>query len=235
MHNLRLFVEFQSYAMTAKVCHDSIAILLTMLLDGMTDIAYETVRLCCLHTNFQTFLGNTHKLFLLGSCLTYDEHTRGICIITVKDSGEIHIYNITFLKNILFLWNAVTYHLIDACTYRLRESLIVEAGRNSVMILAILHADIIYLLSVHSCVDMLCYLIQNTRVHNTGTTYAFYLLVVENQIASRHKLTFALPVHHLLIHLGERLTGKTMPTFFLCHFICFLCNSTIKFEALFLI
>ena len=199
----------------------------------MTDVTHKAIRLSSLHTNLQTLLSYTHQLLLLRSGLADDKHTRGICIIAVKDSGKVHIYNITFLKNILFLWNTVTYHLIDACAYRLRESLIVEAGRNSVMILAILHADIIYLLSVHSCVDMLCHLIQNTRVHNTGTTYALNLFFVENQIASRHKLTFALPVHHLLIHLGERLTGKTMPTFFLCHFICFLCNSTIKFEALF--
>ena len=75
VNDVWLFVEFQSYAMSAEVAYNAIVIFLGMLLDGMTDVANKAEWLSSLGTNIQAFLSHTHQLFLLRSGFADDKHT----------------------------------------------------------------------------------------------------------------------------------------------------------------
>ena len=218
MKNLRLLMELTTDTMTTEVTDNTITILLAMLFDSMTDITHKRVRLSRLHTNLKTLLGNTNQLLLFWSCLAAnDEHTAGICIVTIHDGSHIHIDDVTLFEDILFLRNTMTYHFIDGCTYALRVALIVEAGRNRIMILAILHTEVIDLLSIDTRTDHLGNSIETTCIHDTTLANAFYLFWSLNQVAGRHKLTLIFPKHHLLVELCNRLTRQTMPSFLLNH------------------
>ena len=109
----------------------------------------------------------------------------------------------------------MTYHFIDGCTYALRVALIVEAGRNRIMILAILHTEVIDLLSIDTRTDHLGNSIETACIYNTTLADAFYLFWSLNQVAGRHKLTLIFPKHHLLVELCNRLTGRQCHLFFL--------------------
>ena len=74
MENLWIFMKFQSHTMSSEVANHTIMIFFCMFLDGMTYVANKTIGLGCFSSNLQTFLGDTHQLFLLGSGLAYDEH-----------------------------------------------------------------------------------------------------------------------------------------------------------------
>ena len=75
VNDVWLFVEFQSYAMSAEVAHNAIVIFLGMLLDGMADVANKAEWLSRLGTKLHAFLSHTPLLFLLRSGFADDKHT----------------------------------------------------------------------------------------------------------------------------------------------------------------
>ena len=75
VHNIWLLMEFQSHTMSAKITHNTIMILICMLLDSMTYITDKRIRFSRLHSYLKTLLGNAHQLLLLWSCLAYDKHS----------------------------------------------------------------------------------------------------------------------------------------------------------------
>ena len=90
-------MELQAYAMAAKVAHYTIMIFIRVLLYCMAYVAYKTIWLCRLRSDFETFLCNPYKLFLLRSGLSDYEHARSICIISVKYCGKVNVYDVPFL------------------------------------------------------------------------------------------------------------------------------------------
>ena len=225
------FMEVQAYAVTGEVAHNAVAVLLTVFLYRMADVAHEAPGLGGLHANLQTFLGHTHQLLLLRRSLTDNKHARGIGVIAVKDSGEVYVDDVTLFQHILFLGNTVTYHLVNARTDAHGERLhlvvtaIVQAGRRGIVFLTIAAANPIYLQGVHACMDGCCHSIKHTCVHHTGTPYALNLLGRLDQIAGRNKLALVLPVHNLLVKLRWLLSSQAVPAAFLvlCHLFNALC------------
>ena len=106
-------------------------------------------------------------------------------------------------------------HLVDARAHALRKSFIIQTGRNRVVILAILHANVIDILGRDAGTDDGCHSIQTARVHFAGNANAGNLLGRFNHIARGHQLPLVFPVHHLLIELCNGLPRKTVPSFFL--------------------
>ena len=168
-----------------------------MLLNSMTDVTNKRIRLRSFSTYLKAFLSNTYQTFLLGCCLSKNEHTTCVCIIAIYNRCHINIDNITFLEYIFFLWNTMTYNLIDTCAYTLWISLIVQAGRDSVMILAILHTDIINLLCIHSYVDSLSNSIQAACIDYTTLSDTFNLLRCLNQVTCRNEFALLLKLYYL--------------------------------------
>ena len=197
VNNIWLLVEFDTYTMPTEVTYNTIAILLGMLLYSMTDITYKGIRLSCFGTYLKAFLRYTYQTLLLRCCFSNDEHTTCICIIAIYNRSHINIDNITFLKNIFFLWNTMTHNFINTCAYTLRISLIVQAGRDCIVVLAILHTDIINLLCIHSCVDSLSDSIQAACINYTTLSDTFNLLRCLNHITCRNEFALLLKSHYL--------------------------------------
>lgn len=80
----------------------------------------------------------------------------------------------------------MAHHLVDAGAHTLRVALIVEAGRNGIVVLAVLHTDIIYLLGVHTRTNSLCHSVETTRIHYSALADAFYLFWSLDQLACRN-------------------------------------------------
>ena len=95
--DLRIFVEGVADAVTGQVADNAVAVLLTVLLDGVANVADEAEGLGGLHAYLQALLGHTHQLFLLGCGLADDEHAGSIGIIAVKNGCEVNIDDIAFL------------------------------------------------------------------------------------------------------------------------------------------
>ena len=89
------------------------------------------------------------------------------------------------------------------------------------MLNAIVVTNLINLESVHASMYLLGNLVKNACVDNTTTTYSLYLLRGLYQTARRNRFAFILPIHNLLVKLGNGLARQTMPySFFLKNHIC---------------
>ena len=151
MSHLRLFMEVTPYSVTAQIAYHAIVILLGMFLDSLADVIDKTPRLGSLHSYLQTLLRDTHQLFLLRRCLTDDEHTRGVGIVTIEDSGEVDIDDVPLLQNVFCLGNTMTDHLVDTRTdthgkrLRILIAAIVQTGGNRIVHSTIVAAYLINL------------------------------------------------------------------------------------------
>ena len=220
VEHLRFLMELATYTVTAKIANHTIAILLAMLLDGVTDVTHKAVRLCSLHTNLQALLGHANQLLLLRSSLAaHDKHTAGVGVVAIYDGSHIYVDDIALLEHILLLRNTMANHLVDRGAYALRITFVVEAGRNGVIVLAILHAEVVNFLGVQSRTDNLSNGVKTARVNDTTLADAFYLFWSLNQVTGRHQLTLIFPIHHLLVELCKRLTRQAMPSFLLNHYL----------------
>ena len=219
--HIRFLMEGIAYPMTSQVTHNTIAVFLAMLLNGMADISHESVGLGGLHAYLQALFCHSHQLFLLWRGLADDEHTTGVGIIAVEDGGEVHVDNIALFEHILLFGYTVTNHLVDRSADRHRErwcilvAAIVQAGGNGMMVLTVLTAYPIDLQRIHALMDGSGHSVEHTRVHDTRPADAFYLLRCLDQLTRRHFLTPVLPVHNGLIHLRRLLPTQTMPPSFL--------------------
>ena len=137
-----------------------------MFLNSVAYIAHKAIGLGCFRTNLQAFFRNANQLLFLRSCLSDDEHARGICIIAVHDGRHVHIDDVTVFQYIFFLGNAMTHHFIDTGTNTFREAFVIEASRNGMVFFAIFHADIINFLRMHPLVNLFGHFVQHTRVHH---------------------------------------------------------------------
>ena len=201
--------------MPTQVAHHTIVISLAMLLDGIADVAHETPGLGSLHAYLEALLGHTHQLCLLGTGLADDEHARRVGIVAIQDGGEIYVDDVAFLENVGSLRYAVTHHFVDACADTLRETFIVQAGRDGIVLLAVFHADVVNLQSRHSCMNILCHFVEHAGVHHTSSTDALYLLGCLNQIARRNQFAPAFPVHYFFVEFRGSLSRQATPTSFL--------------------
>ena len=199
-------MKLQSDPMTTKVANNSVMIFIRVFFYRMTYISNKRIWLCSFHTYFKTFLCHTHKLFFLGCCLTDNEHTRCISIISIKYSSEININYITFFQYVIFLWNTMTNYFIDACTYTFRITLIAETRRHRTMSHTIIMTYCVYFKCTHTHVYMLCHLIKDSGIHDTAFSYTVNLFRSFYQITSWHFLTLVLPIHHFLIKLCKGLS-----------------------------
>ena len=217
-------MEGVTNAMTCQVTHDTIAELLAVLLDSMAYVTHKTEGFGSLHANLQTFLGNPYQLFLLGRCLTYYKHTRGIGIIAIDNGRKVHVDDVTLFQNVLCLGYTVTHHFVDARAYthwerwRFFVTTVVQASRYGVMFIAVAAANLVNLQCRHAGTNILGHLVEHTSVHNTSPSDAFYLLRRLNQVTGRYQFPFVFPIHYLLVEFSRFLSRQAVPPSFLCHF-----------------
>ena len=188
---------------------------LRMLLDSMTDITYKRVGLGCLHAYLQTLLGHSHQPLFLGCGLAYDKHARGIGIIPVHDGGHIHVDDIALLQHIGLFGNAVAHHLVNRGAHTLGIAFITQTGGCGIVLLAVCHTDIVYLLRGHPHMYLAGHLVETTRIDQSTLTDSLYLFGSLDERPRGHLLAFSLPIHYLLVQLCRLLSGQTVPASFL--------------------
>ena len=221
--NIGFLMEGIAHTVTCQVAYDTVAEFLAMFLDGVAYVAHKAEGLSSLHTYFQTFPGYPYQLFLLGRCLTYYKHTRGIGIIAVDNGRKVHVNDVSLFQDILCLGYTMTHHLVDARANTHRErwclvvTAIVQASGYGIMFIAVAAANLVNFQCRHAGTNILGHLVEHTSVHNTSPTDAFYLLRRLNQIAGRHQLPFVFPVHHLLVEFCRFLSRQAVPPSFLTH------------------
>ena len=106
-------------------------------------------------------------------------------------------------------------NLVDARTDALGKAFIVQAGRNGIIVPAILHANIIYLLRCHARPDSRSDGIETACIYLTCDADAFNLFWGLYKIARRHFPTLVFPIHHLLVKLCNGNARQAMPPFLL--------------------
>ena len=141
----------------------------------MSYVSHKSVWFCSLSPYLQAFFCHTDKLFLFRRCLSDYEHTRRVSVISVINRGKVDIYYISLLQHIFFFGNAMTYHLVNACTHTLRKTFISQACRDASVRHTIIIAYLVNLKSTHSRMNVLGDLIQNTGIYNSALSDTFYL------------------------------------------------------------
>ena len=90
------------------------------------------------------------------------------------------------------------------------------------MLTAVGHADIVYLLGVHTGMNLSGHLVEYAGIDDTCPADALNLFLVENQVARGHFLTFVFPIHHFPVEFRRFLSRQAMPSSFLIqHFSIF--------------
>ena len=107
----------------------------------------------------------------------------------------------------------MAYHFVDARADAFRVSFIIQAGRNRIVVLAVLHTDIVNLLCVHPYVDSFSNGIQTARIYHSALADAFNLLRRLDKVACRNQFALLFESHYLQIHIGRLLPWKTVPPF----------------------
>ena len=169
--------------MSAQITNYRVTVLLRMTLDGIADIADKTERLCGLHPDFETLFRHPYQFFLFRSCLTNDKHTGSIRIISVQDSRNVHINDISLFQYLIFAGNAVADHFVDGSTDTFRESFIIERSRNSSMRNGIIINQLIDLGGRHTSLDFFCDQIEHPGIHHTAPADTFDLFCCLDQFA----------------------------------------------------
>jgi len=215
--NLGILVELEAHAMTREVAHHTVAMLVGIGFDGAADVVHITPGAGGLDADFQALLGHTDEPLLGRSGLTDDKHARGVGIVAVEDGREVHIYNITLTQDIPGLGNAMTHHLVDACTHTHGETLIAQTCGHRTMIGAILTADLVNLQCRHAGMDFSLDGVKDASVDNTGAADALDLLWGLDQVPCGNDGSPALQFHNAAVKLGGFPLGNITQTMS-CHF-----------------
>ena len=220
MAHFGLFVESIAYPMATQVAHHTVVVFLGVLLDGLADVVDKAPRLGSLHTDFQALLGDTYQLFLLGRCLTYYIHTRGVSIIAVENRGKVDIDDVALLQDVVGLGYAVTHHLVDARTYTHGErrsllvATIVQTGGNGVVQGTVVATNLVNLQRRHTRTNFLLHSVQHARIDDTRTADALYLLRGLNQFWRWHQRPFVFQIHDALVQFRRLLPSLAAPSSF---------------------
>ena len=124
-----VFMKFQTDSVAADMADYVVAVLQGMFMDGMSHISYGSPGFYLGNSDFNTFFDCFYKFFLFRTYLTDAEHSGRIGKITVVNRGDIHIYNIPCLQNLILGRDSVAYNLVYRGTDTFGEALIVQRGR----------------------------------------------------------------------------------------------------------
>lgn len=114
----------------------------------------------------------------------------------------------------------MAHYLVDACTHAFGKTFIVEACRYGSVPHTIVITNLVYFQCIHTCMYMFCHLVEYTGVHFAALPDALYLLGSQYQVAGRYEFAFVLPIHHLLIQLGDSLRWVNVPSSLLLKHNC---------------
>ena len=171
-----LFMKHTSNAMTTQITHDTKSVGMRMLLYCVSYVTNKYVgSTAYMFADLKAFPRHIHKFLFLFCCSTYNKHSTGISIISIKNCSAINVDNISFLQNNIVRWNTMTYNLVNACTARFWKTFIIQWSRNTSMSHSKFMYETIYFSRTHTFLYSFCDIIKYCRIQCTCPTYTFNL------------------------------------------------------------
>src|SRR5690554_493844 len=81
------------------------------------------------YSYFKTFFGCIHKRFGLFGYFAHLKHGTSVSVVSIQNSGDVYIYNITFLEHNPGAWNPMALDLVQANTAVFRIAIVTQTGR----------------------------------------------------------------------------------------------------------
>ena len=186
MANERFFVEFVTYTVTAKFFYNTVAVFFSKCGNCSANVTNSTPSFSSFNTTFQTFFSNINKLFSFRIYFANHKHTRSICIITVVNSRNVYVYDVTTFEHVIFTGNAVANLVIDGSANTFGETTETKGSRNCALSSSEVINNFINISSSHTSFDMFSNFVQNFGVDFASFTNAFDLLRSFNHICIRN-------------------------------------------------
>ena len=107
------FVHFEAYAMAAEFTDDGVAVFLTVLLDGVSDVAHTVAFFAFLKPNIKCLLGDLKKPLHLGRAFATDESVRRIADVSVVLNHTVERDIVAFFDEDIVAGNPMYHHVVD--------------------------------------------------------------------------------------------------------------------------
>ena len=157
-------MESKADAVPADFFYDRITVCLCVGVDRIRDISQVSPWLCGSQTKFNTLFCYADQPFGAVRDFSHFKHARRIGKIAVQVSGNIHINNIPFLDNNIFVRNAVADFVVKRSAYTFREALIIQRRGNAAVFCGETIYNFINFRRAHPDTDMLCNFVQYCSV-----------------------------------------------------------------------
>jgi hypothetical protein len=107
--------------------------------------------------------------------IAHVEHLAGVAMVSILDHGDINIDDVAVLE-FFIIGDAVTNHLIYRGADRLGEAVVVERGRNGLLLVNdVFVADLVQFIGCHARLDIWLNHFENFRCQSAGGTHLFNL------------------------------------------------------------
>ena len=168
------FVHFETYAMTTELTNDRVAILFTMLLDGMAYITDTVAGFALFETDIECLFGHFQQTLKFGSALATGESIGRIRDVTIQLDDTIKGDVVAFFDEEFVGRDAVHDDIVDRDAKCGRETFIALAKGDAPIVTDILLTYVVKESSCNTRLNMTAHL-GKSLAEETGTiTYQFY-------------------------------------------------------------
>lgn len=136
-------VHLEAYAVAAEFADNVVAVFLTVLLDGMADVANAVARLALVESDEEGFASDAHEALHLGRDLANGECIGRVADVSVEFDNTIDRHVVAILKEELVGGDAVDYYIVDRDAECRREAFEPLAKRDATIIADELFADVV--------------------------------------------------------------------------------------------
>ena len=106
-------MEGKTDAVTADLFHDRVAVGACVGVDGVSDITQVAPRFCRCEPELYTLFRDADETLGALRDFSHFEHAGCVRIISVQDGGYVHVDNITFLQDDIFVRYTVADLVVD--------------------------------------------------------------------------------------------------------------------------
>src|SRR3989344_636783 len=172
VQDLRLFMEHLADAVAAELANHRKAVLLGVLLDDFTDVAQAAPRLDDFNRLVHAFLGHLRQALSPDRHVADVEHAAGVAVVAVLDDRDVDVQGVAILER-LVVRDAVADHMVDRGADRLRVALVVQRGRDGLLLVDdIVVTDLVQLIGGDARFDIFGNHFQHVGGQFAGDTHA---------------------------------------------------------------
>ena len=187
-------MELNSHTMSTDFSDYRISVFYCMFMNCTSHISDRSPWFHLGNTNLNTFFCDLDKFFFLRTHFTDAEHSGRVRIITIIYCRYINIDNISLFQNLLFIRDSMAYHFIYRSTHALWKSFVIKWCRYSAHLGCFLVYQIIYILSCHSCMNILCNIIKHSNINLAAFSHSCKLFFILNNISWWYLMKLSLEI-----------------------------------------